>query len=119
MKVLVTGGAGYIGSVIVFMLQNEGHEVTVLDNFSTGHRDALSPHTNILDVDLKDPRQLDEALKDRHYEAVIHMASLIVVSESVREPVKYYQNNVGATLNLLKALTTNPPKKLIFSSIIY
>src|SRR5437870_5245727 len=101
MRILVTGGAGYIGSVVVEELLNQGHTVVVYDNLSYGHRGAVSSSTEFVPGDLRDGDTLGRALKDHAIEAVMHMAAYALVGESVTEPAKYYQNNLVGGLSLL------------------
>src|SRR5437870_2185349 len=116
MKVLVTGGAGYIGSVVTEELLNDGHEAVVFDNLVKGHRAAVDPRAKFVQADLMDTDALRHALKDNSVEAVIHLAAHSLVGESVEQPEKYYQNNVVASLNLLDALRDCKVRKLVFSS---
>lgn len=115
MKVLVVGGAGYIGSHMVKMLLGAGHEVITLDNLSNGHRDAVLGGT-FIEGDLADTSCLAQLFEQHRPEAVMHFASYIQVGESVRKPDIYYQNNVSNTLNLLDAMLKFDVKKFIFSS---
>jgi UDP-glucose 4-epimerase len=115
MRVLVVGGAGYIGSHMVKMLLGAGHEVITLDNLSSGHRDAVLGGT-FVEGDLADPACLAQVFKQHQPEAVMHFASYIQVGESVRKPDIYYRNNVTNTLNLLDAMLQFEVKKFIFSS---
>ena len=112
MKILVTGGAGYIGSHMVKMLVARGDEVTVLDDLSTGHADAVR-NAHFVRADLS---QVSAVLKERNTEAVIHFAAASLVGESVADPLKYYTRNVGGTLALLKAMREAGVQKLVFSS---
>ena len=116
MKVLVTGGAGYIGSVVSEQLVNDGHEVVVYDNLSKGHRDAVVDGAHFVERDLLDANKLCETLNDNRIEAVIHMAAFSLVGESVEQPAKYYQNNVVAGLVLLDAMRESGVKRIVFSS---
>jgi UDP-glucose 4-epimerase len=116
MKVLVTGGAGYIGSVVSEQLVNDGHEVVVYDNLSKGHRDAVVDGAHFVERDLLDANKLRETLNDNRIEAVIHMAAFSLVGESVEQPAKYYQNNVVAGLVLLDAMRESGVKRIVFSS---
>jgi len=116
MNVLVTGGAGYIGSVICDQLIAEGHAVVVLDNLSKGHRDALAEKATLVEADLLDSPAVTDALKRHHVDAVIHMAASSLVGESMTEPIKYYRNNLWATLGLLEAMTFSGVSKMVFSS---
>jgi UDP-glucose 4-epimerase len=115
MKVLVCGGAGYIGSHMVALLLESGHEVTVFDNLSTGHRDAvLGGHFEA--GDLADSAALDRVLGSGGFDAVMHFAAFIRVEESVAHPGKYFQNNFCNTLNLLEAMVRHDVRRFIFSS---
>lgn len=116
MKVLVTGGAGYIGSVVTEELLNDGHEALVYDSLHKGHRAAVDPRAKFLQADLMDTEALRGALKENQIEAVIHMAADSLVGESVEQPAKYYRNNVVAGLNLLDAMCDCGVRKLVFSS---
>lgn len=113
--VLVCGGAGYVGSHMVRRLLAEGHEVTVFDNFSTGHREAV-PDTNLIEGDLLDGGRLQSALEGKPVDTVMHFAALSVVSDSVCDPYRYYLNNVTGTLNLLQAMRAADVGRLVFSS---
>jgi UDP-glucose 4-epimerase len=116
MRVLVTGGAGYIGSVVTEQLIGDGHEVVVYDNLSKGHRAAVVDGADLVNADLTDVDTLNQTLKKRKIEAVIHMAASSLVGESVEHPGKYYQNNVVAGLGLLQAMVTCDVKRIVFSS---
>ena len=115
MRILVTGGAGYIGSHAVKALGQEGYEVLVLDNLSTGHDWAVL-HGILVKGDLSDKVLLNEVIEDFSPDAVMHFAAFIQVEESVREPLKYYRNNTVNTLNLLEVMKENGVKNFIFSS---
>ena len=115
MHVLVVGGAGYIGSHMVKLLCQRGFEVTVLDNLSAGHRDAVKGGRFVLG-DLGERDLLDELFQTSHFDGVLHFASHIQVGESVREPAKYYLNNVFKTQYLLDAMIAHRVKHFIFSS---
>jgi UDP-glucose 4-epimerase len=115
MKILVTGGAGYIGSHMVSLLEKSGHEVTVMDNLSNGHRDSIGETPFILG-DIGDRSLLDQVLAENSFDAVMHFASFIQVGESVTSPSKYYNNNVSKTLVLLDAMVNAGIRKFIFSS---
>jgi len=115
MKILVTGGAGYIGSQVVKTLGEEEHEIVVYDNLSTGHEWAVLSG-RLVKGDLEDRIFLDEILRDFRPDAVMHFAASIQVEESVREPLMYYRNNVINTLNLLDAMMENRVKFFIYSS---
>ncbi len=115
MKLLIVGGAGYIGSHMVKMLLDGGHEVATLDNLSTGYRDAVLGGEFIYG-DLADKPLLDKLFSERQFDGVMHFASFIQVGESVQQPAKYYQNNFVNTLNLLDAMVAHGANNFIFSS---
>ncbi len=115
MKILVTGGAGYIGSHMVRTLGEEGHEVVVYDNLSTGHRESVL-YGRLVVGDTADTAALDSLFGAEGFDAVAHFAASIVVEESVREPLKYYRNNFCNALNLIKACLEHHVDKFIFSS---
>ena len=115
MKVLVTGGAGYIGCHTVKLLRRAGHQPVVLDNFSTGRR-SLVQAEEVFEADLADRQALREAFSRHRFQAVLHFASLIQVGESYADPQKYYGHNLVNSLNLLEAMLAAGVKKLIFSS---
>lgn len=115
MKLLIPGGAGYIGSHMVKYAQEHNHEVTVLDNFSTGHNWAVN-HCEILRLDLLDREKLSHELKGRYFDCVIHFAARSLVSESIIKPDQYYYNNVVGTLNLVNEMHKNGVNNLVFSS---
>ncbi|MDG2293346.1 MAG: NAD-dependent epimerase/dehydratase family protein, partial [Methylophilaceae bacterium] len=115
MKVLVVGGAGYIGSHMVKMLLSEGHEVLTFDNLSSGHRDAVLGGA-FVHGDLADVSTLDFTFSSYQPDAVLHFASFIQVGESVNRPDLYYRNNVTNTLNVLDAMVKHGIKRFIFSS---
>ena len=112
----MTGGAGYIGSVVSEQLVNDGHKVVVYDNLSKGHREAVVPGARFVQADLHDAGTLRQTLRDSHTEAVIHMAAFSLVGESVQAPSKYYHNNVVAGLVLLDAMLECGVKRIVFSS---
>src|SRR5687767_2898937 len=116
MDILVTGGAGYIGSVVVEQLLEKGHAVTVYDNLSKGHRDAVHPDARFVQGDVADGGTLSETLKGNNIEAVIHMAASSLVGESVQFPEKYRQNNVVAGQVLLDGMASCGVDKIVFSS---
>lgn len=116
MRVLVTGGAGYIGSVITEELVKAGHCVLVYDNLEKGHREAVAHEAFFVHGDLQDLPLLRDVLSSYQIEAVIHMAAYSLVGESVSDPAKYYENNVTAGLRLLDAMRYAGVKKIVFSS---
>jgi len=115
MKLLVTGGAGYIGSVVAAQLIDAGHEVVVLDDLSRGHAAAVPAGATHVDVALLDEHGLHDALADG-FDGVLHFAALAVVAESVAHPDRYWRNNVVGTLNLLDAMRAHGVRRLVFSS---
>jgi UDP-glucose 4-epimerase len=115
LSLLVCGGAGYIGSHMARMIAEAGHEVTVFDNLSTGHKEALK-WGRFIKGDLRNPQDLENAFKNSSYDAVFHFSALIVVSESVAKPFEYYDNNVTGTLNLLQAMRKHGVNRFVFSS---
>jgi UDP-glucose 4-epimerase len=116
MKILVTGGAGYIGSVVVEQLIKHGREVVVYDNLSKGHKAAVAPEATFIKAGLQDRETLIRALDQNRIEAVIHLAASSLVGEAVKNPHLYFTNNVSAGVSLLDAMLTVGVKKLVFSS---
>jgi UDP-glucose 4-epimerase len=116
MNILVTGGAGYIGSVVVAELLRDGHQVTVYDNLSKGHREAITPGAEFVQADLREQERLKSTIRQQNVEAVIHMAADSLVGESVAHPSKYYQNNLFAGLTLLDAMRDGGVTRIVFSS---
>lgn len=114
MKILVTGGAGFIGSHVNSLLLEQGHEVTVVDNLSHSDKASLDPKATFHQADLLDQKALEEILPT--HDAVIHMASFIEVGESVKKPVEFAENNIMGTVKLLEAMRKTNVKKIIFSS---
>jgi len=114
-KILVVGGAGYIGSHMVKDLLEEGYQVVTLDNLSTGHRDLL-PGGEFVEGGLEDPGLLDDLFSRHHVAAVMHFAAFSLVGESMEKPLKYYRNNMTATTQLLSSMIRNGVKRFIFSS---
>jgi len=116
MKLLVAGGAGYIGSHLVLLALEQGHEVTVLDHFGTGHREAIPDGVGLIEVDLLDESGLQAALKGRIFDAVLHFAAWSLVGESVDRPDKYLHNNVVGSLNLMRVMHELGVGRFVFSS---
>ena len=116
MKVLVAGGAGYIGSVTTEMLCEAGHEVIVFDNLERGYQAAVDPRAKFLQGDLRYKEDIKSALLAERPDAVIHFAAYIEVGESMKEPMPFFENNVSGSLNLMSAMVESGCKKLIFSS---
>jgi len=115
MRLLVTGGAGYIGSIVAQQLLREGHEVVVLDNLERGHRAAVPAGAELVVADLLDPDAVRSTVQ-RGFDGALHFAALALVSESVSHPERYYRTNVGGTLNLLEAMRDASVPRLVFSS---
>jgi UDP-glucose 4-epimerase len=114
-KVLVTGGAGYIGAHVAYELLNDGYSVRIYDDFSNGlHKRVDGKFRDIVEGDILDREKLIQAMQG--VDAVIHLAAKKAVEESVKNPLKYYENNVGGTLNLLAAMSVKGVKKIVFSS---
>jgi len=116
MRVLVTGGAGYIGSVVTEELLRDHHETVVYDNLVKGHREAIVSGAKFVEGDLLDTDTLRRALREHSIEAVIHMAAYSLVGESVEQPAKYYHNNLTAGLALLDAMREENVNRIVFSS---
>jgi len=115
MKLLVTGGAGYIGSIVAQQLLAAGHEVVVLDNLERGHRAAVPEAARLLEVDLRDEEAVRDAVAEG-FDGALHFAAFALVAESVARPELYYRNNVLGTLNLLDGLRAAGVQRLVFSS---
>ncbi len=123
MKILVTGGAGFIGSHTVVELINAGHEPIIIDNFNNSDKSALKGIKKIVkksvkcyEKDCNDIKVLEQICKKENIEGIIHFAAYKAVGESVENPLKYYENNLGSTLNVLKVMLKLGIKNLVFSS---
>lgn len=116
MKIFLTGGAGYIGSVTTECLLNEGHEVTVFDNLEQGHRAAIDSRAAFIAGDLRDRDAVREAMLSVRPDAVMHFAAYALVGESMQDPMKYFRNNVTGGINLVEAMLAADVKRFIFSS---
>ena len=116
MKVFVTGGAGYIGSVCVEQLLDAGHTVTVFDNLTEGHRSAVDPRAALIVGDLQKRCDIEDAMETARPDAVMHFAANALVGESMTDPSKYFRNNVYGGINLLDALVSVGCKRFVFSS---
>jgi UDP-glucose-4-epimerase GalE len=114
-RILVTGGAGYIGSHTVRLLRQQGHEVAVVDNLSRGHRHNV-PAKILYQLELGDTKALAELMRQTRCQAVIHFAAFAAVGESMREPERYFANNVAGSLSLLTAMVETGVKHIVFSS---
>jgi UDP-glucose 4-epimerase len=116
MKVLVAGGAGYIGSHAVKQLIDAGHRVTVVDNLARGHRQAIHPQAGFCELSLADTDALADVMREEKIDCVMQFAAWIAVGESVERPVAYYDNNTAGTISLLKAMDQAYVRRLVFSS---
>ncbi len=116
MAILVTGGAGYIGSHTVLYLREKGEEVIVFDNLQKGHREAVMNDVPFYEGDLHDSALLDTVFSENNIDAVIHFAANSLVGESVTDPISYYQNNVSGSLNLVDRMVKNGVTNIVFSS---
>ncbi len=115
MKLCVTGGAGYVGSVVAERLVADGHEVTVVDNLSTGHRAAVPAGCRLVEADVRDAAAVERALGSST-DAVLHFAAFSLVADSVKRPLDYFDNNVGGTISLLRAMGAAGVGRIVFSS---
>lgn len=116
MKIFVTGGAGYIGSVCVELMLDQGHEIVVFDNLTEGHRRAVDPRARLIQGDLRSPASIGDALAAERPEAVMHFAANALVGESMQNPSKYFTNNVYGGLNLIDGMVAAGVKRFVFSS---
>ncbi len=116
MRVLVVGGAGYIGSVTVDQLLAAAHEVTVLDSLVSGHRDALNREAEFVQADVRDEDALNRLLASHNFQAVVYYGGYIQAGESVQQPGRYFANNVGGCISLLNAMAAYAVERFVFSS---
>jgi len=116
MRIFVVGGAGYIGSVCAELLLDEGHEVAIFDNLTEGHRRAVDPRATFIQGELADRMRVQAALFDARPDAVMHFAANALVGESMRDPSKYFRNNICNGLNLLDAMIAARVQRIVFSS---
>ena len=116
MKIFVTGGAGYIGSICAELMLNEGHAITIFDNLSEGHRAAIDPRAQFVEGDLQDRQSIESALVESRPDAVMHFAANALVGESMQNPSKYFRNNIANGLNLLDAMIASDVRQFVFSS---
>ncbi|MBI2439873.1 MAG: UDP-glucose 4-epimerase GalE [Lentisphaerae bacterium] len=116
MNILVTGGAGYIGSVTSEQLLNQGHQVVVFDNLERGHRAALDPRAKFIEGDLRDYPAIERALLQTRPEAVVHFAAYALVGESMERPEVYFGNNLRGGINLAEAMLKSGTRRIVFSS---
>ena len=117
MNILVTGGAGFIGSHIVDACVEAGHAVTVIDDLSTGHRSNVNPGARFLEMDIRSP-ELDRLFRDSHFEVVSHQAARADVRGSMRDPFLYADVNIGGGINLLEAARRHGVRKVVYSSTL-
>ncbi len=115
-KVLITGGAGYIGATAVRLLLKHGHEVTALDNLSQGHREAVPEKARLVIADLSDRETLSHLFRESKFDAVMHFAAVALVGDSMKYPERYFRNNVTNSLNLLECCAANAVNRFVFSS---
>jgi UDP-glucose 4-epimerase len=115
MRVLVSGGAGYIGSVVAALLVEGGHDVTVIDDLSTGHADAVPDGARLVKADLLNRAAVLDAMAPG-FDGVVHLAAKSLVAESAREPELYFRHNLGTALNLLDAMRATGVRRIVFSS---
>jgi UDP-glucose 4-epimerase len=115
-RVLVTGGAGYIGSVVCSQLLRKGHQVVVFDNLANGHKSAVPPAAKLIVGDTSDRPTLDRIFSEQKFDAVIHMAASIEAGESMKFPEQYFRNNTANSLNLLEVMLAHKVTRFVFSS---
>lgn len=116
MRVFVAGGAGYIGSACTEYLLDKGYEVTVFDDLITGHRDAVDPRATFIKANLEDRENLIKLVKAGGYDAIMHFAAFSLVGESMKDPAKYFRNNLATAMNLADAAVAGGVKTFVFSS---
>ena len=116
MKILVCGGAGYIGSHTTLELLDKGYEVIVFDNLETGYKQAVSKDVKLYVGDLRNPEDINKVFNEHKIDAVIHFAAYSLAGVSMKEPLEYFENNLGGTLNLLKSMNKYDVRYIVFSS---
>src|ERR1700720_3040400 len=116
MKILVVGGAGYIGSICSEVLLNEGYDVVIFDNLTEGHRGAVDSRARFIEGNLADRPAVDAAISNSRPDAVMHFAASALVGESMQNPSKYFRNNIAHGLNLLDAMIATDVRQFVFSS---
>ena len=116
MNILLTGGAGYIGSHVVLALLDNGHSVSVIDDLSTGHKDLLPDNIQFLECNINNKNKVASLIKQNNFDALMHFAAFIKVEESIKNPEKYFTNNTDNAINLFNTCFENNLKNIIFSS---
>ena len=116
MKILVTGGAGYIGGTVTRMLLAAGHQVTIFDSFCHSRSSAVPPGATLVEGDLSDRKLLESTLSTGKFDGIMHFAALIEAGESMKHPEAYFRNNTAGTLTLLEAMLATGHNRLVFSS---
>src|SRR6059058_6589395 len=116
MRIFVVGGAGYIGSVCAELLLDEGHEVAIFDNLTEGHASAVDSRAHFIQGELAEREQIQVALSNARPDGVMHFAANALVGESMRDPSKYFRNNICNGLNLLDAMVAAGVERIVFSS---
>ncbi len=116
MNILVTGGAGYVGSVVAEELIAQGHKVAIIDNLQQGHRDAVPPEAKLIVLDIGQGEALDEVFRQNRFDAAMHMAAETVIEYSMTDPRRYFHNNIIGGINLLDSMLKYDVRKFIFSS---
>ena len=116
MRIVVTGGAGYIGGTVAALMLQAGHEITVLDNLCHSRRESVPAGVNFVDADIADRARVESVLRDTRAEGVLHFAALIEAGESMQKPELYFRNNTAGTLSLLEAMQATGVQRLVFSS---
>jgi UDP-glucose 4-epimerase len=116
MRILVTGGAGFIGGITARMLLDGGHDVVVFDNLERGHREALDPRARLVVGDLRERENILRAVREAQPDAIVHFAAYALVGESMADPLRYYRNNVIGGLNLVEAMLETGVRRIVFSS---
>jgi UDP-glucose 4-epimerase len=116
MKILITGGAGYIGGTVARILLAQGHSITVFDNFCHSRRSALAEDATVVEGDIADRPLIEKTLREGRFDGVMHFAALIEAGESMKHPEIYFRDNTAATLTLLESMLATGHDRLVFSS---
>ena len=116
MEILLTGGAGYIGSHVALSLIDQGHNLTIIDNLSTGNKKILPKNINFINCNINDENKVSAILKNKTYDVLMHFAGFVVVEESVQNPKKYFKNNTNNAIKLFEICYKNNLKNIVFSS---